>query len=407
MITFIVALFTFYTFLRIYISVMQIGYVSEHKAKEPILMSADEYVVAGDYAISSQRLKLLGYFVEYALFLWWVLGGFGWLSEILHLDGSIYRSTLFVLLFITINYIATLPFEIYQKFFLDKRFGFSNIDAKLFFLDQLKSALLFLLIGGLLIALLSFILKSFESWWIWGFLLSFVVALAANLLMPTFMALFNKFTPLNNGELKEEIESMMSSAGLRNSGIFVMDAQKRDNRLNAFFGGLGRSKRVVLFDTLLEKLNKDELLAVLGHELGHFKHGDIIKNIALMGSVLFASFYIFGHIGNSTYMQMNTTPDAGVKISFMILLFPLLGFAFTPLISFLSRHNEFAADKYGSSLAGKKNLISALLKLIGENRSFPKSHPLVTFFYHTHPPIVERLEALGYNDEEAEKSMQE
>ena len=386
---------------------MQIGYVSEHKAKEPILMSADEYVVAGDYAISSQRLKLLGYFVEYALFLWWVLGGFGWLSEILHLDGSIYRSTLFVLLFITINYIATLPFEIYQKFFLDKRFGFSNIDAKLFFLDQLKSALLFLLIGGLLIALLSFILKSFESWWIWGFLLSFVVALAANLLMPTFMALFNKFTPLNNGELKEEIESMMSSAGLRNSGIFVMDAQKRDNRLNAFFGGLGRSKRVVLFDTLLEKLNKDELLAVLGHELGHFKHGDIIKNIALMGSVLFASFYIFGHIGNSTYMQMNTTPDAGVKISFMILLFPLLGFAFTPLISFLSRHNEFAADKYGSSLAGKKNLISALLKLIGENRSFPKSHPLVTFFYHTHPPIVERLEALGYNDEEAEKSMQE
>ena len=225
----------------------------------------------------------------------------------------------------------------------------------------------------------------------------FTVAIFANLLAPTFMALFNTFTPIEEGELKEKITAMMNQSGLKSDGIFVMDASKRDSRLNAFFGGLGKSKRVVLFDTLLEKLTTKELLAVLGHELGHFSHGDIWKNIGLMGVLLFIAFYLFGHLPDALFVQMGVIPQAGVKIAMLLLLLPLLSFVFTPFMSAVSRHNEYAADAYGSAMGGKENLISALMKLVTENKSFPKSHPLVIFFYYTHPPVLERLKELGFD----------
>jgi STE24 endopeptidase len=189
----------------------------------------------------------------------------------------------------------------------------------------------------------------------------------------------------------------MDEAGLQSEGIFVMDASKRDSRLNAFFGGLGKSKRVVLFDTLIKKLTTKELLAVLGHELGHFKHGDIWKNIALMGLLLFIAFYLFGHLPDELFTQMHVSPHAGVKIAMLMLLLPLVSFVFNPFMSYVSQHNEYAADAYGSDVGGQEHLISALLKLVTENKSFPKSHPLVIFFYHTHPPIIERLNAMGYD----------
>lgn len=281
----------------------------------------------------------------------------------------------------------------------------------MFIIDALKSAALFVVIGGAIFALLSWIISSYEMWWLWGFILMFTIAVMANLLMPFFMSLFNKFSPLDEGELKEAIVNLMDQAGLKSDGIFVMDASKRDSRLNAFFGGLGKSKRVVLYDTLLEKLDKKELLAVLGHELGHFSHGDIWKNIALMGLLLFIAFYLFGHLPDALFTQMGVAPYAGVQIAMLMLLLPLLSFVFTPFMSYVSRHNEYAADEYGSEMGGKDNLVSALLKLITENKAFPKSHPLVIFFYHTHPPILERLKELGYDagnmvieDEKSEES---
>ncbi len=190
---------------------------------------------------------------------------------------------------------------------------------------------------------------------------------------------------------------MCSSELRKSNGIFVMDASKRDSRLNAYFGGLGKSKRVVLFDTLVQKLNIKELLAVLGHELGHFSHGDIWKNIGLMGVLLFVSFYLFGHLPDTLFVQMGVAVFPGVEIAVMMLLLSLVSFMFTPLMSYVSRHNEYAADAFGSQMGGKENLVSALLKLITENKSFPKSHPLVIFFYYTHPPVLERLKELGYD----------
>jgi len=393
----IIILYSIYTFMKVYISLMQIGYINEEKRKTPVLMSADKYLVAGNYAVANGKLGLVTTFVDYLMFIWWVFAGFAWLSSLVQVEGAILQAVLFLFGFIAVNFIVGLPFDLYQKFKIDEDFGFNKMTPKMFVLDTLKSSLLFIIIGGAIFALLAWIIGNYESWWLWGFVAMFTVAVLANVLMPTFMALFNKFTPIEEGELKEKISAMMDKVGLQNNGIFIMDASKRDGRLNAFFGGLGKSKRVVLFDTLVDKLNTKELLAVLGHELGHFTHGDIWKNIGLMGLLLFIAFYLFGHLPDSLFLEMGVTPNAGVKIAMLMLLLPLLSFVFTPFMSAVSRHNEYAADEFGSEMGGKENLVSALMKLVTENKSFPKSHPLVIFFYYTHPPVLERLKELGFD----------
>jgi STE24 endopeptidase len=393
----IIIFYSIYTFMKLYISIMQIGYINEEKRKTPVLMSADKYLTAGNYAVDKEKLSIITTFVDYLVFIWWVFAGFAWLLTMIQIEGSIMQAVVFLFGFIIVNYIIGLPFELYQKFKIDEAYGFNKMTAKMFVIDLLKSSLLFFILGGAVFALLSWIIQSYETWWIWGFAAMFTVAILANLLAPTFMALFNKFSPLEEGELKEKITAMMNQAGLKSDGIFVMDASKRDSRLNAFFGGLGKSKRVVLFDTLLEKLNTKELLAVLGHELGHFSHGDIWKNIGLMGVLLFIAFYLFGHLPDALFTQMGVVPEAGVKIAMLMLLLPLVSFVFTPFMSYVSRHNEYAADEYGSQMGGKENLVSALMKLVTENKAFPKSHPLVIFFYYTHPPVLERLKELGFD----------
>jgi len=393
----IIILYSIYTFMKVYISIMQIGYINQEKRKTPVLMSADKYLVAGNYAVANGKIELVTTFVDYLMFIWWVFAGFAWLSSLVQVDGAIMQAVLFLFGFIAVNFVVGLPFELYQKFKIDEDFGFNKMTAKMYLVDTVKSSFIFVIIGGAIFALLAWIIGNYESWWLWGFVAMFTVAVLANVLMPTFMALFNKFTPIEEGELKEKISAMMDKVGLQNNGIFIMDASKRDGRLNAFFGGLGKSKRVVLFDTLVEKLNTKELLAVLGHELGHFTHGDIWKNIGLMGLLLFIAFYLFGHLPDALFTQMGVIPEAGVQIAMLMLLLPLLSFVFTPFMSAVSRHNEYAADEFGSAMGGKENLVSALMKLVTENKSFPKSHPLVIFFYYTHPPVLERLKELGFD----------
>ncbi len=397
MLEIIVALYSLYTFMRLYISFMQIGYINDEKRKDPVLIPAGKYMVAANYAVAKEKLSLIETFVDYLMFVWWVLAGFALLASAVQVEGAIGQAVLFLFGFIFVNYIVGLPFQLYQTFKIDEAFGFNKMTAKMFIFDTLKSTALFIVLGGAIFAVLAWIIKEYEMWWLWGYMLMFAIAIMANVLAPFFMSLFNKFSPLDEGELKVAIIKLMEQAGLKSDGIFVMDASKRDSRLNAFFGGLGKSKRVVLFDTLIEKLNKKELLAVLGHELGHFSHGDIWKNIGLMGLLLFIVFYLFGHLPDTLFTQMGVVPQAGVQIAVLMLLLPLVSFVFTPFMSYVSRHNEYAADEFGSKMGGKENLVSALLKLITENKAFPKSHPLVIFFYYTHPPVLERLKALGYD----------
>ena len=398
MLEIIMVLFTIYTLLKIYISVMQIGYISEEKSKEAVLMSQEKYAVAGMYAIKKERLGLLSTLVDYVMFVWWVTVGFAWLSNLLNTQNSIFEAVVFLFGFMAIGFVIGLPFELYQTFKLDKAFGFSKTTPKLYLIDQVKSTIMFIVFGGAIFYALAWIVANVASWWLWGFVLLFGLAVLMNVIYPTIIApIFNKFTPLEEGELRTDIESMMSGVGLKSDGVFVLDASKRDSRLNAYFGGLGKSKRVVLFDTLMEKLSNKELLAVLGHELGHFSHGDIWKNIGMMGVLLFSSFFILGNLPSSLFIEMGIEKSAGVEIAMMMLLLPLLSFLFTPILSAVSRHNEYAADEFGSELGGKENLVSALMKLVEENKSFPKSHPIYAFFYYTHPPVLERLKELGHD----------
>ncbi len=400
MLEIVMILYTVYTLIRVYISVMQIGYISEEKNSEAILMSEDRFRVAGEYAVKKERLAIVSTIVDCIIFVWWVTNGFAWLTDIFQISNSILDSVIFLFGFIGINFIVGLPFEIYQIFELDREYGFSQITPKLFILDKLKSIAIFILFGGAIFAILSWIVIDVSNWWIWGFILLFTIAILVNLIYPTIIApIFNKFSPMEEGELKSSIEDMMSRVGLKSDGIFIMDASKRDNRLNAYFGGLGKSKRVVLFDTLLEKLTNRELLAVLGHELGHFTHKDIWKNIIMMGILLFLAFFILGNLPDELFFNMGVEPKAGVTIAMMMLLLPLISFIFTPIMSFVSRHNEYRADEFGAKMGGERNLVSALIKLVDENRSFPKSHPLFIFFYYTHPPVLERLKELGYGEE--------
>jgi len=398
MLEIVVFIYTLYFFLRTYTSIMQIGYINDEKRKTPVLMSASKYLIAGNYAVAKEKLGVVESFVDYLLFLWWVIAGFTLLQGMITIDNQIIEAIVFLFGFTAISYIIGLPFELYQTFKIDEAFGFNKMTPKMYAVDALKSILMFFVFGGLIFGALAWIIVGYEHWWIWGFGMLFTIALLVNVLYPTVIApIFNTFNPIEEGELKEAITTMMQSVGLKSDGIFVMDASKRDSRLNAYFGGLGKTKRVVLFDTLLAKLNKDELLAVLGHELGHFKHGDIWKNIILMGVLLFVSFFLLGNLPDELFSSMSVIPQAGVQIATMTLLLPVVSFVFTPIMSFVSRHNEYAADEFGSEMGGKENLVSALMKLVTENKAFPKSHPLVIFFYYTHPPIIERLKELGFD----------
>ncbi len=375
---------------------MQIGYVSQAKSGESVLLPSEEFVKAGKYAISKERINIVSTIVEFAVLIFWMSFGIAWLDGLFFSLSPILHTILFVLGFVLLNSLVSLPFEVYQKFVLDEEYGFNKSTPALYIRDTLVSTAMMLIIGGLVIWGVGTIMLSFEMWWLYSFAFIFGVIMLINMLYPTVRALFfDKVTPLEEGELKESIESMMQKTGFVSSGIFVSDASKRDARLNAYFGGFGKTKRVVLFDTLIEKLSAKELMAVLGHELGHFAHGDIYKNMGLMGVLLFVMFAIFGNISESLFLELGVSANPGVVMVLFLLFMPVLGFVMMPLMGVVSRHNEFEADKTGAELGGGEHLASALQKLVTENKSFPLSHPLYIFFHYTHPPVMERLKELG------------
>jgi STE24 endopeptidase len=313
-----------------------------------------------------------------------------------------------VLGFLAIGSIISLPFSYYEKFILDEKFGFNKSTLGQWIKDTLISFVITIILGSLVIWGIYLIITSFTLWWLWSFIFIFGVVILINMLYPAFRAMFfDKLTPLKDEKLDNEIKSLMDKTGFVSSGVFVSDASKRDARLNAYFGGFAKAKRVVLFDTLIEKLSTRELLAVLGHELGHFSHGDIYKNIGLVGAMLFAMFSIFGNIPQSLYLELGLSQEPYILMILLMLFMPVLGFVMMPIMGIVSRHNEYAADKMGSELAGvggEIELANALKKLVTENKSFPLSHPIYIFFHYTHPPVLERLRELGVDIEDTAKT---
>lgn len=390
--------YTLYILIKVYASFMEIGFVLKAQKNQAIILSPANYIKAGEYKVATQKLLIITTLYDFFVFFGWISFGLLWLNSIITYENQTLNSVIFVMAFIAINYLLSLPFEIYQTFGLDKKFGFSTIDMKMFIIDQIKASLMFLIFGSLLLWVMMWIISSFEQWWLFGFGFIFVVILFINMIYPIFIVpLFNKLTPLEDESLKTAIEALLQKAGLKSSGVFSLDASKRDKRLNAYFGGLGSSKRVVLFDTLIAKLDRNELLAVLGHELGHFKHKDILKNIASSGLMLFMMFALFGNFPSAGLRELGLDGSAHITIVLFLLLSPLIAFVLMPLFGLLSRYNEYRADEYGSECESKEALVNALIKLADENKSFPLSHPLTIILYFTHPPLSERLRRLGMN----------
>ncbi len=404
----VVAIYTLYVLINMYTSVMQIGYISKAKRGKAILLSESEFVKAGNYAMAKEKMSLASSFVDYIVFIIWMGVGIKLLQESLIFEDEAFMNIAVVMSFLVVNSVISLPFSYYEKFVLDEKFGFNKSSMAQWIKDTIISFVMTLIFGSLVVWGIYLIISSFTLWWLWSFLFIFAVVILINMLYPTFRAMFfDKLTPLKDENLDHEIKELMDKTGFVSSGVFVSDASKRDARLNAYFGGFGKAKKVVLFDTLIEKLSTKELLAVLGHELGHFAHGDIYKNIALVGAMLFAMFAIFGNLPDSLYLELGLSQAPYVIMILLMLFMPVLGFLMMPIMGVVSRHNEYEADRMGSELGGNGGeieLANALKKLVAENKSFPLSHPLYIFFHYTHPPVLERLKELGVDLEEIDKS---
>ena len=404
----IVTVYTLYVLISIYTSVMQIGYINQAKRKTAVLLLPSEFLKAGNYAVAKEKLAIVNSFVDYLFFIAWMGFGISLLQSNLFLESEVLMNIAIVMGFLIINSILSLPFSYYEKFVLDEEFGFNKSSLGLWIKDTLISFILTLVFGSLVVWGIYEIITNFTLWWLWSFVFIFAVIILINMLYPAFRAtFFDKLTPLKDEELDDKIKELMDKTGFVSSGVFVSDASKRDARLNAYFGGFGKAKRVVLFDTLIEKLTTKELLAVLGHELGHFAHGDIYKNIALVGGMLFAMFAIFGNLPESLYLEMGLSQEPYLVMILLLLCMPVLGFIMMPIMGIVSRHNEYAADRMGSELggpAGAIELANALKKLVTENKSFPLSHPLYIFFHYTHPPVLERLKELGVDIGDTDKT---
>ncbi len=398
MIAILIGFFSLYLLIRLYVSTMQIGYINQMKHKEAVILSPRDFVDAASYAIAKERLSMAEAFVEYLLFLAWIGGALAYIDSSFFITNSSLHTIAVVMGIIMINAVIMMPFGYYAKFVLDERFGFNKSSISQYIKDSIISMILTIIIGSVIVWVISMIISSSELWWLWSYLFIMVVIVLINMLFPTIRALFfDKVTPLDDGELNAQIEELMSKTGFVSSGVFVSDASKRDSRLNAYFGGLGKSKRVVLFDTLIEKLTPSELIAVLGHELGHFKHNDLYKNIAMVGVMLFVMFAIFGNLPQRLYLELGVADSPAIVMSLFILMMGSISFFMMPLFGMMSRHNEYAADRAGSELGGAEHLVNALKKLVSENKSFPLSHSVYRFFYTTHPPVIDRLRELGYD----------
>ena len=393
----LIAILCLYTAFFALISYLQIRFLEEEREKKAEILSQEEYKRAADIAIENEKFELFSNFYSLIINIAWLGFGFAYLKSLLISENSKLENTLFLLAFLVITALFNLPLSIYKDFVKNKAQGFSNMSVSLFIKDSLKSLALLLIFGFAIIYVLLLCYEFLGAlWWLGAFAFSFCVILVINLIYPTLIApLFNKMQKLDDENLLSKIENLMKQCGFSANGVYVIDASKRDKRLNAYFGGLFKSKRVVLFDTLLKALSEKELLAVLGHELGHFVHKDILKALISGALMLFILFFLFANLPEFFYTQSGLEGvNAGV---FALLL--IFGSIFTslvsPLLNLLSRKNEFAADLHGAKLSSKEDMKNALIALAKENKAFVKTSKIYTIFHLSHPSISERLKALS------------
>ncbi len=339
-----------------------------------------------------------------------LLGGFGWLDGLLrnYIHSEIALALTFFGTLAVASDLITIPFQGYSVFVIEEKYGFNKTTVKTFIADKIKGYLLGAAIGGLLLSMLIYLIEQIgPSFWIWfGFVASGFILLAnlfyASLVLPW----FNKLTPLPEGELKDAIKEFLKKVNFPLDNIFVMDGSKRSKKGNAFFAGLGKKKKIVLFDTLITNHTTNELVAVLAHEIGHFKKKHIVFGYVLSVAQIFFTLWVLSLMvfnanvslalgGSQTVIHLNL-------IAFTILFSPISGITGL-LTSMYSRRNEFEADRYAREMFDGNALSDALKKLSVDSLSDLYPHPAYVFFHYSHPPLLQRLEALSGDSAERDQ----
>jgi len=405
--TLFLALLAATVIIRLWLATRHIAHVQAHRHQVPAAFAAaislDAHQKAADYSVSKTRLAIIEGIVQAVLLLALTVGGvLQWLDASWHNtlpDSEFLRGVLVILSAFVISSLVDIPLDYYKAFVVDQRFGFNKMTHGMFVSDLLKHTLVGLALGTpLLFAALWLMQGAGSAWWLY----LWVVWSAFNLLMlavyPTFIApLFNKFQPLTDEALKTRIETLLTKCGFKSQGLFVMDGSSRSSHGNAYFTGFGSSKRVVFFDTLLERLDADEIEAVLAHELGHFRHHHVIKRIALMFAASFAGLALLGWLVGQTWFYNGlgvATPSDHMALLLFLLVSPVFTFFLRPLLSGYARKNEFEADAYAATHSSAKHLEIALVKLYRDNASTLTPDPLHSAFYDSHPPASIRIARL-------------
>ena len=293
--------------------------------------------------------------------------------------------------------IAGMPFDLYHTFVLEKKYGFSTITWRLWLTDLLKALVISSILMGILIsAFMAFILYLPASWWFWAWVFFTVFEILLLWIYPVVIApLFNKYEPIKDEALQEQISSLMAKVGLKAKGIYQVDEGKRSRHTNAYFTGIGKTKRIVLFDTLLASHSSEEILSVLAHEIGHWKKKHILKQLVFMiAASLVVLYFVYKIVGAPILYSAFGLPEMPVYAGLFLvsLYFGCLGFFASPVGAGIMRRYEREADRVAVELTGtSKHMISALTRLAKDNLANLHPHPLYVWFYYSHPPLLERI----------------
>jgi STE24 endopeptidase len=398
---------------RLWLASRQMRHVASHRDAVPAQfahrISLQAHRRAADYTVAKVKLGILdGLLSVVVLIGLTLLGGLQWLAgawaDRLG-ESPLLQQLAIVISVVLLTSLLEIPLDLYRQFRLEARFGFNRMTPRLFLADLLKSTALGAAIGiPLLAAVLWLMQRSGDYWWIWAWVLWTAFNLLILLLYPTVIApLFNKFKPLEAGAVRSRVEGLLQRCGFASNGLFVMDGSKRSAHGNAYFTGFGKGKRIVFFDTLLSRLDVDEIEAVLAHELGHFKKRHIVKRLALSFVASLAGLALLGYLSGQPwfYQGLGVTIDpaadrpAGIALLLFFLALPAFTFVLRPLATYLSRKDEFEADAYAAALADPGRLTSALVKLYEDNASTLTPDPVHSAFYDSHPPAAIRIERLS------------
>jgi STE24 endopeptidase len=355
------------------------------------------------YSLEHNRLSFIESLFGNAVLLVFIYGGLlnVYNSWIVSLDLPFIMTGLvyFLLLGYTSSALS-LPFSIFSTFRIENKYGFNTMTVKLWITDLVKSTLISTILVSLILSVSFWIIHtSPDHWWLFVWVFFFIFSLFVMFISPYVIEpLFNKFTPLEGDGLEERIRAMMGKTGIKVSRVFKIDASKRSHHTNAYFTGIGKVKRIVLFDTLINKMTVPEVLAVLAHEVGHWKKRHVLKRIIVVEVMSFMGAYAAFRLLKTDFVaELFQIQDATIfsKLILTGFLFSIISFPFIPLSSYFSRKHEYEADMFASALTSDSgSLATSLIKLSKDNLSNLHPHPLFAKFYYSHPPVVERVNKL-------------